>query len=339
MGGFLMVAMHPDTAYRVLKLEDKAGERRSVAIGLHLTGDDFTQFSVSSYGYGQPAFLTPCISLKVLDLNSEIAIDNELERAVCQMELNGYDLISDADTMVQDVHDILDQTRVPDWVTADEYFKTHKDNLDGCELIEVTSGVRAWIVIDEHIRIVDARTFKSVQASISQYELELLKNQLINEAMGRTILEAFVSDGEILITDAVRINGIDVSQRKYTDVLRRLERALPGFCSESVNSGIRLAQVVTEAEHSLRILAASDSALRPALYSKHNRSAPTLIDRYRGFNVQFSQGNKRFADLTYVDFDFKAVRTQMPIECFPAFDNEYTAIGIRPGTDRVPILL
>jgi len=333
-----MAGAYPDKAYRVLKLDDRNGERKSVLIGLHRSEDVFTEFSVSSTGFGEPAFLTPCLSLKAQCLSNDIAISDELERAVCQMELNGYDLISDVDTMVHELPELLANVQAPTWSTADSYFEANKDSLEEVQLVEVTSGIRAWIVIDENLQFIDAKSLKPLQAVISQHELGVLLKALTNEALGRTILESFIYDGAVVITDAIRINGFDTSEKSYSSIMHQLRRVLPKSVITSDVSSIKLAEPVTNIEHSIRILANSDSALRPALYAKHNRRKPVLIDRYRGFEIQFAQTKKGLSTLNYVDFDFSAERTQMPLQNFPAFDNEYTAIGIRPGTDRIPIL-
>lgn len=333
-----MAKEFPDKAYRVLRLDDKEQERQSVIIGLHRSDDDFTQFSVSSYGYGQPAFLTPCVSLRALDLSNTIAINEELERAICQMELNGYDLASDTDTIVQELPELFDSVKAPAWSTAEEYYANNENVIDACQLVEVPCGLRVWLVIDDNVQFIDAKTHKRVNVSVSQYSLDALLKSFKNDADGRTVLEAFVSDGNVLITDAIRIKGNGVSQDKYSAVLRQLQKALPDPFVESQGSEIKLGQPVCLAEHALKVLANSDSALRPALYAKQDRNKPVIIDRYRGFEVQFAQQEKGVAKLNYIDFEFAAESTQMPIQSFPAFDNEYTSVGIRPGTDRIPVL-
>jgi hypothetical protein len=333
-----MAKQFPDKAYRVLQLDDKERERQSVIIGLHRSDDDFTQFSVSSYGFGQPAFLTPCVSLRALDLSNPNAINEELERVVCQMELNGYDLVSDTDMMVHELPEIFDSVKAPAWSTAEDYYTDNESVIDSCQLVEVPCGLRIWLVIDDNVQFIDAKTLKRIHISVSQYSLDALRKSFKNDANGRTILETFASDGSILITDAIRLKGSDVSQERYSAVLRKLQKALPDTFGESHSSEIKLGQPVALAEHALKILANSDSALRPALYAKHDRSNSVIIDRYRGFEVQFAQQEKGVAKLNYIDFEFTAECTQMPIQTFPAFDNEYTSVGLRPGTDRIPLL-
>lgn len=333
-----MSASYPDKAYRVLRLDDKDRNKKSVLIGLHHSEDGFTQFSVSSCGVGQPAFLTPCVSLRALDLQSEIAINEELERAVCQMELNGYDLVSDVDTVVQELPELLANAEMPAWVTADNYFRQNESSIEDGLLVEVIGGLRTWVVIDEGVAFLDAKTQKSISPMISQHTLNGIAKSFANDALGRTVLEAFVSDGNVLITDALKINGVDVSDKDYTAVVRQLEKTIPSSSSSSAVSDVRIAQPIRSIEHSVRVLADSDSALRPVLYAKHNRKESTLIDRYRGVQVQFTQSKNGYSDLNYIDFEFTAKDTQLPIAQFPSFDNEYTAVGVRPGTDRMPVL-
>lgn len=323
----------PDKATRIARLVCNDRRYKDVLVACMPSHDNLFKVHIMEVGAGKFRALSLALSPESDTLSQGVKLDERFTSIIDLIETYGYDCVDEKHCDFESLFELLNAVPGVSCDTAEAFYQERE--LATWSLLPIHSGLRVSIVIDDGVNVFDARTCKRLNDELSACTNTALVDAFKNSVSGRTVLEAFYTHGELKVTDVYRLLGRNVTSLSYTARMRALKALLSKagtvakFCIvEPVNSN----------EHALRILAATQSLLKPALLAKYANQS-VLIDKYPGHEVEVSQVVKGESKISCFDRGpLNGQCIKMPVSSMTAYTNTYTLSAVRLGSQRLPIL-
>lgn len=235
--------------------------------------------------------------------------------------------------------DVTAQIQPPKAMSAVDFFSKYEKKLDGFTLLPIVSGLRVWVIITDHVQFFDCRSNVEIQGAI----YEPLKKELIaqhsNEFVADTVLEGFLFKGKLTVTDAYMVSGASLVASSYKS---RMRSAVNWLLKKNKQlSNVSIAQGVNEPASELRILTATRSKLKPALYAKGDKVS-VVVDKQTPRLASVFKLKDRCVGMSYVTLDGglgDVTNINLPVDNLPSACDEFLVAGGFHNIGRIPVLV
>lgn len=261
-----------------------------------------------------------------------------------ELEAQGFMLDKESESFQRSLASILGALERPAGMMASDYLAQQSD-MSGHSLVKVYAGVRAYMVVApikptvgrtiEHnpveVSFWDATYLEAMPFSGDRGLLSKLTKDLNGSLTGYTVFEVFLQGQEMVVTDLLRLRGVNYQKRPYDKRRQMLEALVKHY-----GWTIPLAPLCTSPERDMELLAASRSALRPALYDK---SADTLVDStaVSSWDVEVRKKRMQLLDLE----NDTTIGVRNPLDTYLPRSDVYRVAGLRSNgvnATRPPIV-
>ncbi|MCO4319955.1 hypothetical protein [Aliidiomarina quisquiliarum] len=329
-----MVTAYPDQAIRKARLVCNDGQFKDVLISC-LKGQD-GRYTVEGIeiGVGRSRAVALAVAAKAERLLCEARAHEHLERMLGLIETYGYDCIKDETFEVQSSSELFQSIKPLETLRINEFFEQHLQS-NTWSILPILAGIRVFLLVDEDVSLYDARQLKRLP-ELNDNEKSTLMDAFGNNSSSRTVLEAFYCQGDLKITDAIRLLGHDLTAMSYTARMAKLHLALRNV---RLSPKLSIVEPIKNAESAVRVLMATQGLLKPVLLAKGS-DRDVIVDKYPAIEVDVSQVKNGVSQLSAYGVEgVSGQQINMPVASLPAYVNTYMALGLRLHSPRIPVLV